>query len=347
MNYKPLVLFSALILFSTGIVFGQKGETEAQKTMRLAGMLPESDGIVTLNSKKLFGEALPQILTANQPMLSDINGHVENIRQRAGIDIKQFDRVVIGSTMKETTPGEVAFDPVVLAQGKYDLATLQTMVRLASANDFREEKVGDKTIYIFTIKKLTDAPAPKGGDSYLGKMFGMIVKGFSNEIAVSAFDKDIVAFGPAERVRKAIRTGPRVGLSVLSLPGLQRGGLASFGARMTVSMSKFIPLDVDELGQNIDSIKFLSGFMDLGAGGNTVVQVKARTTLPAQAQELHTALNDLQDLGKMLIGGARGPDKAVYARMIENAKFTRAGNEITLDLQVPQADINILVAEKK
>lgn len=346
MNYKPLVLFAALILFSTGLVFGQKGETESQKTMRLAGMLPESDGIVTLNSKKLFGEALPQILTANQPMLADINGHVENIRQRTGIDIKQFDRVVIGSTMKEKTPGEVSFDPVVLAQGKYNPESLQTAVRLASANDFREEKIGDKTIYIFTLKKLTDAPAPKGGD-LLSKMFGMIVKGLSNEIAVGAFNPDTVAFGSAERVRKVFGAGPRTGLSVLSLPGLQRGGLASFGAKMTVNMSKFIPLDVDELGENIDSIKFLSGWMELGANGNTVLQVKARTTLADQAKELFTTLRDLQDLGKMLIANSRGPDKAVYARMIENAKFTHAGNEITLDLQVPQADINILVAEKK
>lgn len=347
MNYKPLVLFAALLLTLMGTALAQKGETEAQKTMRLAGMLPESDGIVTLNSKKLFGNALPQILTANQPMLSDINGHVENIRQRTGIDIKQFDRVVIGSTMKETTPGQVSLDPVVLAQGKYDPATLETMVRLASANDFREEKIGDKTIYVFSIKKLADTPAPKSGDSYLTKMFGMIVKGFSDEIAVGAFNPDTVAFGSVERVRKAFGAGPRTGLSVLSLPGLQHGGLAAFGAKMSVSLSKFLPLDVDELGENIDSIRFLSGWMDLAAGGNTVVQVKARTTLADQANDLYTILRDLQDLGKMLVANSRGPDKAVYTRMIDNAKFSRAGNEVTLDLQVPQSDINILVAEKK
>ena len=33
--------------------------------------------------------------------------------------------------------------------------------------------------------------------------------------------------------------------------------------------------------------------------------------------------------------------------MIDNAKFSRVSNELTLDLQVPQADINVLLGEKK
>jgi hypothetical protein len=33
--------------------------------------------------------------------------------------------------------------------------------------------------------------------------------------------------------------------------------------------------------------------------------------------------------------------------MLENAKFTRAGNELTLDLQVPQTDIDVLIGAQK
>ena len=52
-------------------------------------------------------------------------------------------------------------------------------------------------------------------------------------------------------------------------------------------------------------------------------------------------------VGKALLGGSKGADKKVYSRMVENAKISRTGNEIMLNLQVPQTDINVLIGEKK
>jgi len=48
-----------------------------------------------------------------------------------------------------------------------------------------------------------------------------------------------------------------------------------------------------------------------------------------------------------LIGSSKGADKKVYARMIENAKISRQANEVSMDLQVPQEDLNVIVGEKK
>jgi hypothetical protein len=33
--------------------------------------------------------------------------------------------------------------------------------------------------------------------------------------------------------------------------------------------------------------------------------------------------------------------------MLENARIAQTGNEVTLDLQVPQTDINVIIGEKK
>lgn len=347
MNYKFLVLLAAALFVFTGSAFAQKAVlSETQKVIKLAGMLPESDGVMTLDSKRLFGEALPQMLTANPGMLADINGQAENLKQRTGIDIRQFDRVAVGTTIRETSPGVAALDPVVLAQGKYDPASLLVAVKFASGGEYREEKAGEKTIYVFTLKKPVTDTAPKTSNSYIAKMINMIIKGFSNEVAVGPLDADTVAFGSAARVRQSFASRNRVGASVLGLPGLQHGGLMAFGAKTEMGLSVFLPLDDDELGKSIDSIKFLSGWMDL-ASGNTVLQVKAKTAQAVQAQELHETLQDLQSIGKVLIGGSKGGDKAVYGRMIDNAKFSRISNELTLDLQVPQADINVLLGEKK
>ncbi|MGH9820451.1 MAG: hypothetical protein ACRD43_09815, partial [Pyrinomonadaceae bacterium] len=62
-----------------------------------------------------------------------------------------------------------------------------------------------------------------------------------------------------------------------------------------------------------------------------------------QAQSLLDTLQGLQVIGKAFLGGAKGQDKEVYARMIDNAKFARVVNEVTFDLAVPQSDIDILI----
>ena len=138
------------MLFFTGSVFAQKAPlSETKMGIKLAGMLPASDGVMTLNAKRLFGEALPQMLAANPTMLAEINGHTENLKQRTGIDIRQFDRVAVGTTIKETSPGVVAFDPVVLAEGKYTPESLLVAVKFASGGEYREEKVSGRTDLCF------------------------------------------------------------------------------------------------------------------------------------------------------------------------------------------------------
>jgi hypothetical protein len=73
----------------------------------------------------------------------------------------------------------------------------------------------------------------------------------------------------------------------------------------------------------------------------------AKTLKPEQAQSLQETLEGLQMVGKALIGGSKSADKKIYARMIDNAKISRTGNEVMLNLQVPQTDINVLIGEKK
>ena len=73
----------------------------------------------------------------------------------------------------------------------------------------------------------------------------------------------------------------------------------------------------------------------------------ARTLQNAQAKSLHETLEGLQMLGKAFLGGSKAADKQVYSRMIGAAKFSLQANEVTLDLQVPQSDIDILVSSLK
>ena len=104
-----------------------------------------------------------------------------------------------------------------------------------------------------------------------------------------------------------------------------------------------LPLDNDELGKNIDSIQYIAGSLEVSAAG-TSLQMLARTAKPEQAQGLKDTLDGLQLIGGAIFGNSKRNDQQVYGRMIKNAKFDIRGNDVTLDLLVPQADIDILVA---
>ena len=114
---------------------------------------------------------------------------------------------------------------------------------------------------------------------------------------------------------------------------------------MPNGMSAFLPFENDELGKNIDSIRQVSGGLNIG-DGITSLSVTAKTLKDEQAQGLQETIEGLQILGKAFLGGSKSADKRVYARMIENAKISRSGSEVSFDLQVPQTDIDVIVGKK-
>lgn len=347
MKFRLPVLFTVILALAAS-VFSQKAApaNAAAAGLKLAKTLPASDAVIVIDTKKLIDNALPQILSGNQGMLTEINERVDTIKGVTGIDIRQFERVAVGATIKTGATKDLDVSPVVLAQGKYTAEALLAGIKLASGGEYREEKIAGKTVYIFT-PKLDRLPVPKTNNSWIGGMIDKAVKGItSHEIGISTADASTVVFGPVGRVKAALESGPRVGASILSLTGLQHGGVASFGAKLPVGLSALFGFDNDELGKSIDTVKFLSGWMEQGDGA-TVLRAHARTTQTAEAEELLLTLQDLQSIGKALIGRSKGADKQVYARMIENARFARVANELTLDLSIPQTDINILIGEVK
>ncbi|MFN2391791.1 MAG: hypothetical protein ABR566_07465, partial [Pyrinomonadaceae bacterium] len=172
-----------------------------------------------------------------------------------------------------------------------------------------------------------------------------LMKTFSKEIAVSTYDNNTLVIGSPLRVRETFQTKMRVDAEVLSLVNQKPNALMSFALRMPGGMSSLIDLGNDELGKNIDSIRRISGVLDVNEG-NAIVSLVAKTIKPEQAQALKETLDGLQMVGKAFLGGGKGADKKVFARMIENARITNNGSEVMLDLQVPQSDIDILVGVK-
>lgn len=345
MKNKIFVLFILATFVFGAVAFIFADTKTAQTNNELAALLPASDMVVTLDAQSLFNEGLPQVLSANPEMLADINGKIDEIKTKTGLDARQFRQVAVGLATKQISAKDVEFEPFILARGNFNPGALVAAAKLASNGKYREEKIGSRTVYIFTVKEMVEQNKPQTNDSYFGKILDKVTKGLSREVAVTAFDDKTVAFGTAARVREAFEKKTRVGADVLGLVNRSPNAVVNFGGKMPNGMSGLLPFDNDELGKNIDSIRQMSGALNIG-DGNATLSMMAKTLKDEQAQGLYDTIDVLRSLGKMALGSNKAADKQVYARMIENAKISRSGSEITFNLQVPQTDINVLIGKK-
>lgn len=342
MKYR---IFAALVLtilaLNMGIMTSADTKTAGAKKAQagqLVALLPASDGVVTLDVKRFFGDALPKLLAAKPAMLSDVIGKIDAVQSKTGIDIRQFEYIAAGVSARKTGPKNYDLDPVVLARGPVNAPALIGAAKLAANGKYRQERIGTRTVYIISAKDIANQVRPQAKTGVADR----IASKFSQDVAVAAYDANTIAFGSLPRVRETFEAKTRVGIDITSLLGRRNASIADFAAKIPIGMSSLLPRENDELGKSLDSIRYLFGSIDMTADA-ALLNMTARTTQNAQAQSLLETLQGLQMIGKAFLGSAKGADKQVYGRLIENAKFTAAGNEVSLDLRVPQSDIDILV----
>jgi hypothetical protein len=346
-RFFALLVVGLLILSALGAAFAQRNPAEGNRqNNRLAASLPASDAVMTFDAKRFMNDALPQILSSNQTLLGNVIGEIDQIKTKTGIDLRQFEQVAVGVAINKISAKEYDFEPLILARGQMNANALLSVAKVAAKGKYREEKIGGKSVFIFAAKEIAEQNKPATQSAQKARMIDRFIGKLTQEIAVTSFDANTLAFGTVARLRQAVEAKTRIGADVSGLLDRKQGSVMNFAAKLPGGMSAFLPLDNDELGKNIDAIQYLSGSMDV-AGANTILQLTAKTERAEQAQGLAETLEGLQMVGKAIIGGMRGADKKVYARMIENAKFTRAANELTLDLQVPQSDIDVLIGAQK
>lgn len=304
------------------------------KANPLISMLPASDMIVTVNGKSFFADALPKVLSANQKLLGEILGKLDTTQGKTGVDLRKFENIVAGVNITKKEGGKFDIDPVAIARGTADSASAIAAAKKSTEGKFREEQIGGRTMYIFSSKDITDQ---------LKNQNAAAANTVAVDMAVAALDANTIVFGHAGRVRETLESKSTVSPELIDLLGRKPVGVVNFAGKVPGGMSTLLPLDNDELGANIDSIKYLYGSMDVLATQATI-SLTARTLQAQQAADLKGTLEGLKSIGKGLLGGSKGADKQLYARLLGNVKLTQVANEINLDLAIPQTDLDALVA---
>ncbi|MGI8813168.1 MAG: hypothetical protein ACR2IH_11685 [Pyrinomonadaceae bacterium] len=306
----------------------------------LVSLLPASDAVVTVNAKRFFVDAVPRILSGNEELLKRFMSTIDEVQAASGIDLRQFDSLAAGMTIRGKGPKDFVVDPVAFARGAVNAPALVAAAKVAANGKYRQETLGARTLIIFTVKdlvaaraKTTDPKMLETIDKSSGKMAG--------EIAVAVFDANTIAIGRPARVRDALAARTHVSPDLLSMLGRSEGSIMDFAAKVPAGVSWLLPLQNDELGRNIDAIRYLYGSISY-IGDTVAIRSTARTDAAAAAQGLYETLSGLQIMGKAFLSGAGGADKQVYLRLIDNAKFAVSGNEVAMELRVQQSDIDVL-----
>lgn len=346
-NIFAFLAVFAVVLGTVGFSFAQtKDSKKAKNINQLLALLPQSEAAIAIDAKRLFGEALPQVLSGNQPLLKEILGKFDEIKSRSGIDYKQFHQVAVGISSIKTAANGYDFEPLVLARGQFNSAGLMTAAKVAANGKFREEKIGERTVYVFSPQETIEQNKSKIPNSKFSDALSKMLAGLNKEMALTSYDENTLVIGSLARVRELFETTPRISAEVLGLVSRKPNAILNFGAQLPNGLTPFMELEDDNLGKSLAGIRQLSGAMDL-TGGNTVVSVSAKTAEPEQAKGLKETIEGFQSFLPGILKGSKGEDKKVYARMLENARVAQVANEVTLDLQVPQADLNVIIGEKK
>ncbi len=197
----------AFVLSVISVAFADdKVSSKAKRSAQLVAALPPSDGVVSVDVKRLIEGALPQILSSNKATLDEILGKLEDVKSKTGIDLTRFEQVAIGINTKRISASQFVFEPVILARGSYDADGLIAIAKLASKGKYREETVGSKTIYVFSAKELIDENKPKVGNNIFNKLFDKMFDGMTSEFALTSYDSGTLAFGTLGRVREVLES---------------------------------------------------------------------------------------------------------------------------------------------
>jgi len=335
-----LCLLASSVLAAQGPRAKSRNLVRKARGARLVPMLPASDGIVTLDAKRLSTEGLPRIFEANSTLLSKVNDAIQEIQTKTGIDLRKFDEVALGLKITSNGAKGVHVDGVALVSGDINAAAMIAVAKLASNGAYREEKVAGRTVYVFTVKDAANKVATTGATAGLiNKATGQM----TTSIAVAAYDANLLVIGDFDLVRQTLSGNTHPSAELTSLLNRNPSAIMNFAVKTPAGLDGMLPLGNDELGKNLRSIQYISGAMDVTSAGASL-SVDARTAQADQANGLKATLDGLQMMGTAILGGSNKPANQVYSRMLKSAKFGQNGNDVTLDLLVPQADIDALVS---
>ncbi len=321
--------------------------------------LPESDGVISVDVRRLLNEILPRVLADDQPKLAQVNARIDEIKTRTGIDVRTFENLAVGLRFVTAPPNSIKVEAVALARGQFNAAAVLSAGLLGAGSKYKyqQQKYGGKTIYVFNSDELfgnvelpavaIDEETKKAGgkaaevaDTLLQKLLN-----FKGEIAIVALDSNTLAIGQPARVRSAIdaiTSRVKVNAELIQLATQNPKAVVGFGANVPANASRFIGLDNDQITENLDSIRQVYGSVASTSSGFEM-QSFCRTGTVDQAEKVYNMLVGFKDFGALLASNLSGDKRKLADSALENLQISKQGKDVQIRLALASADVAVLV----
>jgi hypothetical protein len=337
-NKKVLKSFITLAFFLialfSGFGSGAPARTSATVTAPpAAGLsyLPASDAIALIDVRRLLNETMPSIVGDDQAKLATANAEIDKFKTRTGIDLRSFDRLVLGARYTYPSARVTKFETVGIASGKFDARELEASAKKAAGGKFREEKYRGATIMIFSINDRM-------------KLLGLWDIEI-NELAVCVLDPNSLAIGTLPNVRAAIDTGKkgsRANADLNSLASRDPKAVIGFGANLPRELMTNLNVGNDTIARDVNSIRQVYGSVGSTASDVSLMLV-ARTDSLDSAKNLSDTVTGLKQLGGFVVAQMAQPRKGLAQSALDNMKITTRGVELEIRTQVAAASLASLM----
>jgi hypothetical protein len=295
------------------------------------GYLPASDAISLIDVRRLLNETMPGILAGDKVKLAAANAEIDKFKTRTGIDLRSFDRLVLGVRYTYPSARVTKLETVGIAQGKFDARGLQAAAKSAAGGKFREEKYRGATIMIFSINDRM-------------KLLGLWDMGIK-ELAVCVLDPNSLAIGTVTSVRAAIdagKRGNRANGDLVSLANRDPRAVIGFGANLPRALMANLNVGNDAIARDVNSIRQAYGSVASTTSDVSILLV-ARTDTIDSAKNLSDTVTGLAQLGGMLVAQMAQPRRALAQSALTNLKITSRGTELEIRTQVAAASLASII----
>ena len=289
--------------------------------------LPASDAITLIDVRRLLDETMPSILAGDKAKLATANAEIDKLKTRTGIDLRSFDRVVLGVRYTYPSARVTKFETVGIASGKFDARGLEAAAKKAAGGKFREEKYRGATILIFSINDRM-------------KLLGLWDMSI-NELAVCVLDPNSLAIGSLPNVRAAIVTGKRGSRAngdLVLLASRDPRAVIGFGANLPRELMTNLNVGNDTIAKDVNSIRQAYGSVGSTASDVSLMLV-ARTDSLDSAKNLGDTITGLKQLGGFFVAQMAQPRKGLAQSALDNLKITTRGVELEIRTQVAAASL--------
>ena len=309
-----------------------RGRSAAPATPTLMSQLPQSDGVAQIKVKQLLSETMPRMLANNPAKLSEANASIERFKERTGLDPRMFDQVAVGVHYTFPAEGVTKVQTVALANGTFSAAAMVAAGRIAANGKYREEKIKDKTVYIFTLDENV-------------KLLGLLDFRIG-ELAAAPLDTNLLALGDPAGVRQLIestRSRKQPNADLIALANRDPSAVIGFGSNVTEQLIGNLDIGNAPFASDLRALRQVYGSV-----GTTESDVRlflaARATNAEAAKSLSDNLEGLKQLGAIFLATGRlSGAKGVLAKSaLANMQIMSQANELQIRTTVAQADVGPL-----